>query len=139
MTLVVQEHETSIATLVVAGPQLIEIHYHPHIVFNVKAVAEVQVKRRELMGDRAYATLTIIPDNVDFHLDAMGVDQAAPDRKENHVLATAIVVKAEMMKKLTKLYLSYFPQLQRILVTDDEQAARTWLDQQLNEIAQSGS
>jgi len=139
MTLVPQEHRTSIATLIVASPQLIEIHYHPHIVFNVKAVAEVQVKRRELMGTRSYATLTIIPEDVDFHMDSMATDQGAADRKEGQLLATAIVAKASMIEMLTKLYLSYFPQLQRILVTDDEQAARTWLEQQLNEIARTGS
>lgn len=139
MTLEPREHHTSIATLVVASTQLIEIHYHEHIVFNVKAVGEVQAKRREVMGNRTYATLTLIPENVDFHLDAMSTDQSAPDRMESQLLATAIVAKADAIQKLTDLYLSYFPQLQRILVTNDEQEARTWLDGQLEAIARTGS
>lgn len=139
MTLGPNEHRTSIATLIVAGPHLVEIHYDPHIVFNVKAVAEVQAKRREVMGKRSYATLTIIPENVDFHLDAMGADQGAGDRKEKQLLATAIVVKTEMIQRLTKLYLAYFPQLQQIHITDDEADARSWLQQQLESIARTGS
>lgn len=139
MTLEPREHHTSIATLVVASTQLIEIHYHEHIVFNVKAVGEVQARRREVMGNRTYATLTLIPENVDFHLDAMSADQSAPDRMESQLLATAIVAKADAIQKLTDLYLSYFPQLQRILVTNDEQEARTWLDGQLEAIARTGS
>ena len=139
MTLEPREHHTSIATLIMASTQLIEIHYHEHIVFNVKAVAEVQAKRREVMGKRPYATLTIIPEDVDFHLDSMATDQGAADRTESQLLATAIVAKASMIQKLTGLYLSYFPQLQRVLVTHDEQEARTWVAQQLEEIARTGS
>ena len=44
-----------------------------------------------------------------------------------------------MIELLTKLYFSYFPQLHRVLVTDNEDAARTWLDVQLEEIARTGS
>jgi predicted metal-dependent hydrolase len=139
MALAPKAYRTSIATLIVVGPNFLEIHYDPHVVMNVKAVGEVQAKRRELMGKRSYATLTIIPENVDFHLDAMGADQSAPDRKENQLVATAVVAKTEMLQRLTKLYLSYFPQPQQVHVTGDEQAARMWLEQRLNEIAHQGS
>ena len=49
MTLQPNEHRTSIATLKV-GERLIEIRYDDGIVFSASAVAEVQAKRRELMG-----------------------------------------------------------------------------------------
>lgn len=123
MTFEPKEHGTSIATLVLLCPQLIEIHDDPRIVFNGQAVAKVQATRRELMGDRAYAMLTIITEDVDFHLNAIGIDQVAPDRKADQLLASAIVAHTDMIKNLTNLYLSYFPQLQQIFVTDDEQAA----------------
>lgn len=130
------EHRSSIATLRVVTDQLIEIHYDAGIVFSVKAVAEVQEKRRELMRAGAYATLTIIPEDVDYQLETMTRDQSLPDRPVNRVLASAVVAKASMIQLLTKLYFSYFPQLQRIFVTDDEDAARAWLLQQLKEIAE---
>lgn len=139
MTFVPTEHHTSIATLKVVSPQLIEIHYDEHIVFHVKAVAEVQAKRRELMGTRAYATLTIIPESVDFHLDAMATDQGKVDRVDGQLLASAIVAKANLIQRLTDLYFTYFPQLLRLLVTHDEQEARAWMALQLEEIVRTGS
>lgn len=139
MTLEPRSHDAGIATLVVARPDLLEIHYHSGTVFNAANVAAVQAKRREVMGDRPYATLTIIPDDVDYSMDAMERDQGHADRAQSQLLASAVVTKASMIELLTKLYLSYFPQLHRTLVTDDERAARQWLDRQLAEIARTGS
>lgn len=139
MTLEPREHETSIATLIVVNKGLVEIHYRPGIVFNAQAVGEVQAKRREVMGNTPYATLTIIPEDVDFNLDAMRQDHAQVDRTQSQLLASAVVTKASMIQMLTKLYFSYYPQLHRILITDDEQEARDWLDQQMEEIARTGS
>lgn len=139
MTLEPREYETSSAKLIVVRPDLLEIHYHAGTVFNLQNVGEVQAKRRELMGDRPYATLTLIPEDVDYSLDSTHTDQGRPDRGEGRLLASAIVARASMIQMLTKLYFSYFPQLHRILVTDDEVAARAWLDQQMREIAFTGS
>jgi len=139
MTIEPKEHHASIATLIVARPNLLEIHYHEGIVFDLKNVAEVQMLRRTIMGARAYATLTIIPESVDYRMETMQVDQGKPDRSESQILASAVVAKASMIELMTKLYLSYFPQLQRVLVTDDEAKARTWLETQLKEIALTGS
>lgn len=139
MTFEPSEHETSIATLIVVGPDQVEIHYHPGIVFDAQAVGEVQAKRREVMGNRPYATLTIIPEDVDYSMNAMGQDHGKADRTQSQLLASTIVAKASMIEMLTKVYFSYFPQLHRIYITDDEHAARTWLEVQMEEIARTGS
>lgn len=139
MTLEPREYETSIATIVVINRELVEIHYKPGIVFAPKSVAEVQEKRREVMGNRPYATLTLIPDDVDFNLETMRKDQGEADRTQSQLLASAVVASSSMIEMLTKLYFSYYPQLHRILVTDNEQDAREWLDVQLDEIARTGS
>ncbi len=138
MTLEPRTYETAIATLTVLRPDLLEIRYHNDIVFSALTVGDVQRMRREVMGERPYATLTIIPDNVDYNLDAMRQDQAAPDRAASQLLASAVVTKASMIEMLTKLYFSYYPQQHRILVTDDEQAARRWVDEQLEGMSQTG-
>ncbi len=130
-----KEYRTAIATLKLVGPQLIEIHYDEGCMFRADAVAEVQAKRRELMGNRPYATLTIIPEDVDYNLDTMGRDQGQTDRTESQVIASAVVVKASMIEMLTRLYFSYFPQLQRTFVTHDEPAARAWIKEQLEQDA----
>lgn len=139
MTFEPREYRTSSATLTVVRPDLLEIRYDSGTVFNLKNVGEVQMKRRELMADRPYMTLTIIPEDVDYSLDSTHTDQAKADRGEGRLLASAIVAKASMIQMLTKLYFSYFPQLHRILVTDDEEAARSWLERQMQEIARTGS
>lgn len=75
MTLEPRESGTVIATLIVINKELIGIHYKPGIVFAPKSVAEVQMKRREVMGNRPYATLTLIPEDVDLNLETMRQDQ----------------------------------------------------------------
>ena len=139
MTLEPREYDTSIATIIVVDRELVEIHYKPGIVFDPKSVAEVQEKRREVMGNRPYATLTLIPEDVDLNLETMRQDQGQADRTQSQLLASAVVARSSMIEMLTKLYFSYYPQLHRILVTDDEQAAREWIEQQLEEIARTGS
>ena len=139
MTVVPREYETSIATLIIVSPDLVEIHYHEGITFNAQAVGEVQAKRREVMGNRPYSTPTIIPENVDYNMDAMAQDQGRADRSQSQLLATAIVAKASMIELLTKLYFSYFPQLHRIHITDNEPSARAWLARQMEEIERTGS
>lgn len=139
MTLEPREFDTAIATLIVINKDLVEIHYKPGIVFDPKSVAEVQMKRRELMGNRPYSTLTLIPEDVDFNLETMRSDQGHADRTQSQLLASAVVCRSNMIEMLTKLYFSYYPQLHRILVTDKEQQARDWLEQQLEEIARTGS
>lgn len=139
MTLEPREFDTAIATLIVINKDLVEIHYKPGILFDPKSVAEVQMKRRELMGSRPYSTLTLIPEDVDFSLETMRQDQGQADRTQSQLLASAVVCRSNMIEMLTKLYFSYYPQLHRILVTDKEQQARDWLEQQLKEITRTGS
>ena len=139
MTITPEERRTTIARLVRVRLDLLEIHYDAGCVFEIPAIAEVQEARRELMGKRPYGTLTIIPEDVDYQLPAMNTDHAAKDRSESLIIATAVVCKASMIEMLVKLYFSYFPQLHRIKVTDNEAEARTWLEAQLQQHALTGS
>jgi len=50
-----------------------------------------------------------------------------------------VVCHANMIQMLVKIYFSYFPQMQRIHITDNEAEARAWLEEQLQEIARTGS
>lgn len=139
MTTEPTERRTTIAHLVRVRPDLVEIRYDPGCMFAPAELAEVQQARRDLMGSHPYGTLTIVPEDVDFQLDTMSKDHAAKDRSEGLIIATAVVCKANMIEMMVKLYFSYFPQLQRIKVTDDEDEARSWLEAQLQEHAKTGS
>src|SRR4029450_4035789 len=113
------ERRTSIARLTRVRPDLVEIRYDAGCTLGGPELAEVQEARRELMGDRPYATLTIIPGDVDFQLAAMNGDHAKVNRSQGLLIATAVVCRANMIEMLTKLYFSYFPQMHRVHVTDD--------------------
>lgn len=139
MTIVPDERDTSLARLIRVRSDLVEIHYKPGCVMAPKPLADVQDARRELMGNRPYGSLTIIPEDMDFQLDAMRTDHAAADRSQGLLIATAVVCRANMIEMMVKLYFSYFPQLHRIRVTDDEDDARAWLLAQMEEHAQTGS
>ena len=139
MTIVPNEADTRIATLTCARPDLLEIRYKAGVLFTPESVAEVQAARRRLMGARSYATFTVIPADADFSLETMREDHGDGDRGQGRILASAIVIHSSMIERLTHVYFKYFPQLQRVLVTDDEVEARAWMTAQLEEISRTGS
>lgn len=139
MTIVPTEADTRIATLTCARPDLLEIRYKPGVLFTPGTVAEVQAARRRMMGDRSYATFTVIPADADFTLETMREDHGDGDRGQGRILASAIVVRSTLIERLTHVYFKYYPQLQRVLITDDEVEARAWMTAQLEEISRTGS
>lgn len=139
MTLEPSEFETRIATLFRVSNELLEIHYKPGTVFITEDVADVQAMRRSIMGNTPYATLTIIPEDADFNMESMRTDHAGADRSESQIIATAIVAKSTLMERLTNVYFKFFPQLHRVLITDNEAEARAWMERQLTEIANTAS
>lgn len=138
MTLEPSERTTDIATLTRVRPDFLEVHYRAGCVLSSVGVAEVQVARRDLMGNSPYGMLSIIPEDVDFELGAMNVDHMMQDRREGLLLAIAVVARANMIQMILKLYFSYFPQMNRILVTDKEAEARSWLITQMQEVSRTG-
>lgn len=139
MTLGPQLGDTRIATLERMHPTLLEVRFKQGAVFTREDVTEVQEMRRKIMGEQQYVTLNIIPEDSDFTLDSMRTDHMEQDRSMGKLRATAIVVNSSMMERLTHVYFKFFPHMKNLLVTDNEQEARTWLDSQLEEIAKPGS
>ncbi|HQW06676.1 MAG: hypothetical protein IPH05_03820 [Flavobacteriales bacterium] len=138
MTVEPREIRTSVAVLKRLRPDHVEVTYDPGCVLSTGALKEVQQARRDLMGNAPYCMLSIIPEDVDYELSAMNVDHLAVDRKEGALLAIAVVVHANMMEMVLKLYFSYYPQLSRIKVTPDEAEARGWLSAQMKELSRTG-
>ena len=131
------ERHVSIAHLVRKQPDLIEIQYTPGCLFNSKFGDEVRRARQELMGAVPYGVLSLIPEDADFELAAMHQDHFASDRNEGSMKAIALVTAANMMEMMLKLYFSYYPQLARLQVTDNEDEARAWLRLQMEEVART--
>lgn len=139
MTLEPTERHTPIARLVRVRPDYLEAHYLPGCMLSSAGVNAVQVARRDLMGNTPYAMLSIIPEDADFELAAVNVDHLAEDRRDGLLIAIAVVARANMLELILKLYFSYFPQMNRILVTDRETEARAWLDVQFKDLGLTGS
>jgi hypothetical protein len=139
MTFEPREQTTAIATLRRVRQDLLEIHYNAGCVLAGEHLAEVQELRRSMMGSASYGTFTIIPEDVDFDMDAMRTDHLGTDPTLGRVIATAVVAKASLIERLIHVYFKYFPQLQRILVTDNEAEARAWITTQLQASTETGS
>lgn len=139
MTLEPREYSTTIAKLIRVRPDLLEIHYAPGSTLTVEHTTEVQEMRRKIMGNARYGTLTIIPDDVDYQLNAMDKDHVSVERSQGNLVASAVVAKATMIELLVKLYFANFQPLHGVKVTDNEQEARAWLSTQLEEHARTGS
>lgn len=122
-----EELHTEIAILRKKGAGHVEVLYNEGARCTAHAVAHVQAKRRELMGTGPYTVLTMIPEGVEYDLETMSHDQGAPDRAAGNIRALAVVAQQGILATLTRLYLSYYPKLDNVLITQDEQAARAWL------------
>mgnify|MGYP003393586947 CR=1 FL=1 len=132
-------YETTLATLVRLRPDLVEVRYKEGITLTSELMAEVQEKRRTIMGGSAYGMITLLPGDIAYDPGSMQVDHLETDRREGLVMATAVVAEAHMIEMLVKIYFSYYPQLHRIHVTSDEAGAREWLEVQLQEVARTGT
>lgn len=134
MTASAEQRDTTIATLYWRAPDFLEAVYKPGCILGTSALGEVAQVRRSLMGSTPHAMLSLIPEDADFELGAINVDHLSQDREKGVLLAIAIVTHANMIEMMLKLYFSYYPWLHRILVTDNEQEARSWMDAQLAEL-----
>lgn len=134
-----EQRDTTIATLHRMAPDFLEVVYKPGCLLGTSALGEVAQVRRALMGAVPHAMLSLIPEDADFELGAIEVDHLARDREKGMLLAIAIVTRANMIEMMLKLYFSYYPWLHRILVTDNEKEARTWIEGQLREMRVKGA
>lgn len=134
-----QQRDTTIATLHRMAPDLLEVVYKPGCFLSNSALGEVAQVRRSLMSGTPYAMLSLIPEDADFELGAIQVDHLSQDREKGTMLAIAIVTRANMIEMMLKLYFSYYPWLHRILVTDNEKEARSWIEVQLRELRVQGA
>lgn len=125
------QRDTTIATFHRIAPDHLEAIYKPGCVLGRSELREVGHTRRELMGGARYAMLSILPEDCDFTMQALADDHLASDREESKLWAMAVVARASLMETIVKLHFGHFPWHERMLITQNEQEARTWIDAQL--------
>jgi hypothetical protein len=126
--------ETRIATMTLAEPGFIIQRFRKGTRIDVAGFQENREARSALSQGVTCVMLSIIPKDMDFDVSVTGVDHFAPERGRDTLRALAVVVQDNMAEMVSKLYFSYFPQVFRTKVTDDEEEAHAWLKGQMAEL-----
>lgn len=126
--------ETRIATMSLVAPGFIEQRFRVGARIDLAGFAENKKARLQLAGGTTCVMLSVIPKDMDFDVGVTTVDHFAPERGSDTLQALAVVVQDNMMEMVAKLFFSYFPQVFRTKVMDNEDDARLWLQQQMEEI-----
>jgi len=129
--------ETRIASMTLAGPGFIIQRFREGTRIDLPGFQENRAARFALANGVTCVMLSIIPKDMDFDVNVTNVDHFAPERGQDTLSAVAVVVADNMAEMVSKLYFSYFPQVFRTKVTDNEEEARAWLEVQMVELAQS--
>jgi hypothetical protein len=135
MTFVPRIIETRIATMSLVEPNLIEQRFRAGERIDLAGFAENKEARFDLMAGETCAMLSIIPRDMDFDVSVTSSDHFGPERGQDTLRALAVVVNDNMAEMVTKLFFSYFPTVFRTKVFDTEDEARSWLKEQMVEIA----
>jgi len=126
--------ETRIATMSLVAPGFIEQRFRLGTRIDLAGFAENKKARFELADGVTCVMLSVIPKDMDFDVSVTTVDHFGPERGMDTLQALAVVVQDNMSEMVTKLFFSYFPQVFRTKVMDNEDDARVWLQQQMVEI-----
>lgn len=116
-------------------PGFIEQRFRYGERIDLAGFAENRRARFELAGGTPHVMLSIVPRDMDFEVSVTSVDHFAPEREQDTLRALAVVVSDNMSEMVAKLFFSYFPTVFRTKVMSDEAEARTWLKEQMVEIA----
>jgi hypothetical protein len=127
---------TRVADVVLARPDLIEIRFKSGMMLDMAAIRELTEARMQLIGNKPHASLSLMPDDVDFELAVTKVDHYAISRASDPLLAVAVVARGPMLDLVARLYFSYFPQAFPVLTTSDEHEARAWIDARLEKVGE---
>ncbi len=126
--------ETRIATMSLVAPGFIEQRFRLGTRIDLAGFAENKKARFELADGVTCVMLSVIPKDMDFDVSVTTKDHFGPERGMDTLQALAVVVQDNMSEMVTKLFFSYFPQVFRTKVMDNEDDARMWLQQQMVEI-----
>ncbi len=126
--------ETRIATMSLVAHGFIEQRFRLGARIDLAGFAENKKARFELADGVTCVMLSVIPKDMDFDVSVTTKDHFGPERGMDTLQALAVVVQDNMSEMVTKLFFSYFPQVFRTKVMDNEDDARVWLQQQMVEI-----
>lgn len=131
--------ETRIATMTLVEPGLIIQRFRTGARIDLDGFQENKVARFDLADGDTCVMLSVIPKDMDFDVRVTKVDHFAQERNGDTLCALAVVVQDNMSEMVSKLYFSYFPQIFRTRVLDDEIEALAWLKGQIAEVMQEGA
>lgn len=126
--------ETATAFVSLTEPRLIEQRYKAVAVLTFENIHENSDARARLSPEQACAVMVVVPKEMIPDRPLSNEDHFRSTRAKAHILALAVVTDSSMMTAVSKLYFMYHPQAFETKVFEDENDARKWLRNKLEEL-----
>ena len=131
--------ETQLAVIERTSPNLVETRFKEDVRITVEGMNENIRARHRLCAEIPHAMLTVMPAGAEFDPDILRSNLFQFDGPRAQILAIAVVTHGPMISMIARLYFSYFPQVTRTRLFNNEAEARAWLDLQLAEMGFSAN
>ncbi|HEY0976845.1 MAG TPA: STAS/SEC14 domain-containing protein [Flavobacteriales bacterium] len=119
--------DTSVATLELISPGLIELRYKPTATFDPHGFAEISRAGSTLWREGPYSVMAVIPAEVQVDPLATDHDHLQHTRAHGRLEALALVTDSEAMHMAAKVYFIYHQQPFPVQVFSEEYDALKWL------------
>lgn len=123
--------ETSSATITLVGERSIEQCFRVDARFDPDPMEANRNAREQLSEGKPYGLLIILPDGAEVQPNSTNTDHFRLESVDRRILALAVVANGEAMSMVCKFYFRYYPQSFPVEVFDDEDDARTWLNDRM--------
>lgn len=123
--------ETPTATLELVAPRLVVQRYRPDARFDEGVFVRNRKARWRIVSEAPHALLIILPLELQVHPPSANHDHFRDDSNARIILALAVVAPNPAVNAATKFYFRYYPQAFEARVFEEEEEARTWLQQVL--------
>lgn len=127
MTGRVDRYTTPVFTVERIAPEVNLFRYCEGIVVNAALIEESLRVRRELPGEKAYASIALFPSSATFDTDLVLKDLYRDERPDDFVKALAVVTEGGNLRDIAELYHAEYPPFFKVRVFNDLESALLWV------------
>ncbi len=118
---------TPMFTIERIAPEVNLFRYCAGIVVNAALIEESLQVRRELPGEKAYASVALFPPSASFDTDLFQKDLYRNERPGEFVKALAVVTEGGHLRDIADLYYAEYPPFFKVRVFNDLEGAMHWI------------
>lgn len=122
-----RSRETSVATIELVSPGLIELRYKPTATFDPSGLVEIIRASASFWQEGPCSVMVVIPAEMTVDPPQGNLDHLARARTHGQLEALAVVTDSEAMHMAVNVYFMYFPQPFPVEVFGEEYDALKWL------------